>query len=91
MTCIPFIYNIAHELKGIGMKTKRIWVGYMIKFLDMHFTDIQWGRREWKKVRVKCIANFFVLGSYMLQQLALITLKCQTFPQNFVHCCVWHV
>jgi hypothetical protein len=27
------LLNIAHEPKGIGMKTKRIWVGYMIKFV----------------------------------------------------------
>jgi hypothetical protein len=33
MKCIPFYCNITHELKGTGMKTKRIWVGYMIKFL----------------------------------------------------------
>jgi hypothetical protein len=31
--CIPFYYNIAHKQKGRGMKTKRIWVGYMIKFI----------------------------------------------------------
>jgi hypothetical protein len=30
---IPFYCNIAHELKGAGMKTKHIWVGYMIKFI----------------------------------------------------------
>jgi hypothetical protein len=29
-----------------------------------------------------------VLGSYMLQQLVF---KYQTFPQIFLHCCVWHV
>jgi hypothetical protein len=33
MKCILFYCNIAHELKGTVMKTKRIWVSYMIKFL----------------------------------------------------------
>jgi hypothetical protein len=35
MKCIPFYRNIAHEPKGIGMKTKSIWVGYMIKFITV--------------------------------------------------------
>jgi hypothetical protein len=25
--------NIAHELKGRGLKTKHMWIGYMIKFI----------------------------------------------------------
>jgi hypothetical protein len=33
MKCVPFHCNIAHELKGRGMKTKGIWLGYMIKFI----------------------------------------------------------
>jgi hypothetical protein len=32
MKCISFYCNIAHEPKGRGMKSKRIWVGYMIEF-----------------------------------------------------------
>jgi hypothetical protein len=33
--CIPFYCNVAHELKGRGMKTKRIWADYMIKFVTL--------------------------------------------------------
>jgi hypothetical protein len=31
---IPLYCGIVHEPKGRGMKTKRIWVGYMIKFIN---------------------------------------------------------
>jgi hypothetical protein len=33
MKCIPFYCNIAYELKLIGMKTKHIYLGYVINFL----------------------------------------------------------
>jgi hypothetical protein len=40
--------------------------------------------KSWKKVTVKCVANFFfVLGSYTLQQLVHITFKFKTFLQKF--------
>jgi hypothetical protein len=29
----PFYCNMAHELKGTGIKTKRIWAGWVIQFL----------------------------------------------------------
>lgn len=32
--CIPLYCNMAYEPKGKGMKTKRIWVCYMIKFIN---------------------------------------------------------
>jgi hypothetical protein len=39
--CVPFYCNIAHELKGTGMKAKHILVDNIIKFLLPKFIDIQ--------------------------------------------------
>lgn len=43
------------------------------------------------QVGAKCVVNFFVLGSCMLQWLVLITFKSQKFLHHFVHCQVWYV
>jgi hypothetical protein len=32
MKYVPFYCHIAHEPKGRGVKTKRIWEAYMMKF-----------------------------------------------------------
>jgi hypothetical protein len=34
MKCIRFYCNVAYKLKGKGLKTKRIWIGYKIKFVS---------------------------------------------------------
>jgi hypothetical protein len=39
MKCIPFYSNIARQLKGRGMKNKRISVGYMFKLIP-HSTSV---------------------------------------------------
>jgi hypothetical protein len=35
------LLNITHELQGTGMTNKRISLGYMIAFCDLHFTYVQ--------------------------------------------------
>jgi hypothetical protein len=50
MKCVPIHCNISHDPKGRGMKTKRVSVGYMIKFLI---------RATWvsKYFNLKCYIN----------------------------------
>jgi hypothetical protein len=47
MQFLPFYSIIDYWLKGTGMKGIRIWLDYIMKFRDPHFTDVQWGHREW--------------------------------------------
>jgi hypothetical protein len=44
--------------------------------------------KAWQKVTVKCAANLFALGSYMLHYLVRITFKFLLFLQNCMHFCV---
>jgi hypothetical protein len=44
---MPFYCNMAYELKCPGMKTKCISVGFMFKFYNLYFTDVQRGHHEW--------------------------------------------
>jgi hypothetical protein len=77
--CVRFYYNIVHELKGTRMKTKRIWVGYIIKFLLPTFYRRS-VRALWVAWQISYVYSFSVHTLLSTFRVTVATAHCISYP-----------
>jgi hypothetical protein len=58
------------------MKTKLFWVCRMIKFYNLHFTDVQWRHHEWPRRYHVCVYSVDTLSK---SRVTVVT-ESVTFP-----------